>query len=259
MSDQEARRRSFEAGAAAYESARPSYPDALFDDLVALVHGRCALEIGCGTGKATRPLLSRGFEVVAVEPAPDMARVAREVLRGLPVTVDEARFEAWDPGERRFDLAICAQAFHWVEPEPATRVLDACLASDGWFACFANVASAPIPWKTALYVEHAPELRYDDTWRTIDDHAAAQRERMEAGGRFAVREERRYPWTMRRTADEYIALVDTYSDHRTLDPERRAGLYDALRAAIDARGGVIERDHECYLLLAQRPARAFGV
>lgn len=51
----EARRTSFERQAELYDAARPSYPAALVEDVVA----RCAparmLEIGAGTGQATVP------------------------------------------------------------------------------------------------------------------------------------------------------------------------------------------------------------
>ncbi len=52
-------RRSFDAAADLYEAARPSYPEELFDDLVALTAlepGARLLEIGCATGKATHQL-----------------------------------------------------------------------------------------------------------------------------------------------------------------------------------------------------------
>ena len=54
------RREEFESAADLYDAARPSYPEELFDDLVelaALQKGDRLLEIGCATGKATRPLL----------------------------------------------------------------------------------------------------------------------------------------------------------------------------------------------------------
>ena len=63
-------RHTFETAADLYEAARPSYPPKLFEDLVRLAHlapGASLLEIGCGTGKATRLLLERGFSVVCVE------------------------------------------------------------------------------------------------------------------------------------------------------------------------------------------------
>lgn len=74
------RRASFDAGARAYDRARPGHPDPLFDDLVALAgipaHGS-VLEIGSGTGKATLPLAQRGFQLVGIELGANMAAIAR--------------------------------------------------------------------------------------------------------------------------------------------------------------------------------------
>ena len=67
--------------AAQYDEARPSYPDALFDTIIeygALAPNDAALEIGAGTGKATRGFLARGLDVHALEPSPGMAALLRD-------------------------------------------------------------------------------------------------------------------------------------------------------------------------------------
>ena len=69
----------FDQEVAAYDRARPSYPDALFDDLIAYLGNNDlsipfdAVEIGPGTGKATASLLARGSRVTAVEHGAAMA------------------------------------------------------------------------------------------------------------------------------------------------------------------------------------------
>jgi protein-L-isoaspartate O-methyltransferase len=100
-------RRTFDSSAALYEAARPDYPQELFDDLVALAelrHGDRLLEIGCATGKATRPLVARGFSVVCVELGEQLAERARCNLAGLPVEIHVAPFESWAGEPESFDL-----------------------------------------------------------------------------------------------------------------------------------------------------------
>ena len=90
----------FNQAAESYHRARPEYPAALFDDLVAvtgLAPGDRLLEVGCATGKATVPLARRGFRVTCVELGPEQAAAARRNLRGLPAEVIEGRFEDWVP------------------------------------------------------------------------------------------------------------------------------------------------------------------
>jgi SAM-dependent methyltransferase len=64
------------------------------------------LDVGCGTGIASRLSVDRGCQVIGVEPDPRMAAVGRR--HGL--IVEEAAFEQWEPGSRRFDLLVSAQA-----------------------------------------------------------------------------------------------------------------------------------------------------
>jgi 2-polyprenyl-3-methyl-5-hydroxy-6-metoxy-1,4-benzoquinol methylase len=94
--EREPLRRTFDSAAACYDAARPDYPDELFDDLVRLARlepGARLLEVGCATGKATRPLLRRGFSVVCVELGAELAEQARRNLAGLPAEIHVAPFE----------------------------------------------------------------------------------------------------------------------------------------------------------------------
>ena len=75
----------FGSVAESYELYRVDYSNNLVDTVLAYagrpVHS--ALEVGAGTGKATRPFASCGIEVIALEPDADMARVLKKATRGL--------------------------------------------------------------------------------------------------------------------------------------------------------------------------------
>ena len=61
----------------------PMYPDELFADLVAITgmnERSLVLEVGCGTGQATRSLAPLGCTVTAVEPARAWLRSSAERL-----------------------------------------------------------------------------------------------------------------------------------------------------------------------------------
>lgn len=95
-----------------YERYRPTYPDALLDDLATLRPAR-VLDVGCGTGKAAVGLAGRGLSVLGVELDLRMAVVA--CGHGVPVEV--GAFETWDDAGRRFDLITCGAAWQWIDPE----------------------------------------------------------------------------------------------------------------------------------------------
>ena len=92
-------RLTFDEVATLYRDSRPDYPEALIDDIVSYAKLRSSdpiLEIGCGTGQATRSFATRGFQILAIDPGPEMVRVARETLANFAnVEVIETTFEAW--------------------------------------------------------------------------------------------------------------------------------------------------------------------
>src|SRR5664279_1465584 len=103
------RARSFGAVARAYDRARPSYPEALVDDVVAagaLLPGTAVVEVGAGTGKATVLFAVRALQLVCVEPDAAMATVLRENARSLTnVDIVMTPFEDFHP-DRTFDAVI---------------------------------------------------------------------------------------------------------------------------------------------------------
>ena len=110
---------SFGSVAEAYERYRPGYPETVVDLLLEHVtpEGR-ALEVGAGTGKATRAVAARGVPVRAVEPDPEMRAVLQRMTAGLPVTITAATLEtlpSWVTDEPH-DLLYAAAAWHWTDP-----------------------------------------------------------------------------------------------------------------------------------------------
>ena len=91
-----------------YDRARPSYPAALVERVIAASPGRDVLDVGCGTGIVARQFQAAGCSVLGVEPDERMADQARR--RGLEVEV--ATFEDWDPAGRAFDAVVAGQAWH---------------------------------------------------------------------------------------------------------------------------------------------------
>ena len=94
-------RATFDQDAEAYDRSRPVAPDDVFDEVMqraSLSAGSTVVEIGPGTGQATRHLAARGLQVVAVELGPHLAERARANLAAFPnVSVVTASFESWDP------------------------------------------------------------------------------------------------------------------------------------------------------------------
>lgn len=127
---------SFGSVAAAYETYRPDYPDELVDAVLAYADRpiRTALEIGAGTGKATRAFARRGIAVTATEPDPAMLA---ELRRHVPGTVTAVRGAFEDiPTTSNYDLVFAAASLHWTKPQGRWSRVAALLGHGGIFASF---------------------------------------------------------------------------------------------------------------------------
>ncbi|MFH9470080.1 class I SAM-dependent methyltransferase [Streptomyces clavifer] len=76
-----------------------SEPDVI---AAALPAGASVLELGCGAGRVTHPLVARGFSVTAVDESPQML----DRIRGARTV--QSRIETLDLGEERFDAVVLA-------------------------------------------------------------------------------------------------------------------------------------------------------
>jgi SAM-dependent methyltransferase len=236
-------RQTFETAADLYDAARPEYPRELFDDLVSLAGlapGARLLEIGCATGKATRPLLERGFLVHCVELGEQLAERARRNLAGLPVTIDVASFEDWDGEPGSFDLVFAATAWHWIDPTLRYEKAHRLLRPDGHLAFWSAFHAFPDgfdPFFTEIQ-EVYDEIgeSYGEAWPPPPPESVADDVgEIEASGLFDDVRVRRYLWERRYTADEYIALLDTFSGHIAMPAEGRERLYGEIRRRIALR------------------------
>ncbi|MFC6023280.1 class I SAM-dependent methyltransferase [Plantactinospora solaniradicis] len=261
--DRELLRATFGEDAELYDHARPGYPDQVFEDLVRLggLSPRSrVLEIGCGTGQASRPLARLGGTIIAVELSPELAAVARRNLREFRnVTVEVSPFEHWTPPTTPFDLVISATAFHWIDP--AIRVDKAAdvLRPGGTLAV---VHTEHVAGGTENFFADAqacyeafdprtpPGLRLTPAADIPDDPIEVA-----PSARFGPARFRRYEWEQGYTTGEYLDLLMTYSGHRTLPRPAGDGLLACIANLIDRdHGGQISKRYLTRLTMADRAA-----
>jgi SAM-dependent methyltransferase len=250
-----------------YDRVRPTYPDELFADLVAItaMDGRSSvLEVGCGTGQATRSLAALGCSVIAVEPGAGMAALARQRLATFGnVEVETSTFEEWDDRGRRFDVLVAASAWHWVDPSIGWRRASDVLHPGGWTALLGNVVVRR-PGEPEVYAEtadlhecfspghpdwgHPPledEVRAtDEGWGSVED----------PGGLFGPTIVRWYPVVQWFDGDGFADLLRSTSLYRRLDRDVREPLLDAIAERIRTRMG--DRASRRYLSVLRVGQRA---
>jgi SAM-dependent methyltransferase len=257
-----------------YDRARPEYPRQIFDDLVALarlpVQARL-VEIGCGTGQATLPLAERGYAITCVELGERLAAAAQRKLAAFPaVSVINADFETWQPERAGFDAVVAFGAFHWLAPD-RRYAMSADLLRDGGKLAFVSTAhvlpAAGDPFFIDVQADYdavvgpQPDAGgfYSPPWRLPDPEALADHsdevvaKEIEASGRFHNPSARRYLWDVIYTADDYVALLSTYSHHRALGDETRERLLERIHGRIEARPErTVRKTHLAMLYVAER-------
>ena len=248
----------FDQVASIYRASRPDYPEALVDDVVSyadLKPNDPILEIGCGTGQATKSFARRALQIVAIDPGPEMIRAASETLANFDnVQLIETTFEAWPANEASFQLIIAAQSWHWVSPELRFRKAAKVLSPNGSLAVFANVpVGLPPPLLEQLRKIY---LRHAVTWGPSPEAWYLPNGPFKGGfdesGLFGPVGHQYYPWKCRHTTSSYISLLRTRSDLRMLTTSIREELLNELSKAIDVQGGEFEVGYESHLYIARR-------
>jgi ubiquinone/menaquinone biosynthesis C-methylase UbiE len=97
---------------------------------------RVVVDLGAGTGLSTRAWAEHAERIVGVEANPHMLERARRATREPNVEYVEAYAAATGLDDVAADLVTCAQAFHWMEPEPVLLEAARLLRSGGVFAAY---------------------------------------------------------------------------------------------------------------------------
>jgi SAM-dependent methyltransferase len=243
-----------------YDRARPGYPQALVGDVLAFV-GMASprtLEIGAGTGKATVAFAVRGLEILALEPAPEMAAIAARNCAAFPgVTVEVGTFEDWQGSGTSFDLVFAAQAWQWLRPGVRCQKAREELRAGGTLALFWNI---PL-WEDtglraeldAVYERHAPELVGLGAFPGLraSKVMASMCEEIDTSGLFEPLTQSSYRWSVAYSVEGWLDLLNTHSDHRLLPEARRLALLDRVAEVLNGRGGAFEMAYETQLYLTR--------
>ncbi|MEO5646534.1 MAG: methyltransferase domain-containing protein [Candidatus Paceibacterota bacterium] len=217
----------FNEQAELYNEVRPRYPEELFDTLVkttALSKDAQLLEIGAGTGQATKPLAQKGYNITAVELGDEMATIARRELAEFnSVKVITSSFEEVALPENSFDLIFCATAFHWINPEVKFTKTHALLKDEGYLAIIYT-----------LYVsDESHDVFFKEAHNIFEKH---DKNKTVVNGKSPILPSdevkeipldtelfepvlfKTFPEVLQYTIDDYIKLICTFSFIIAMDP-----------------------------------------
>lgn len=253
----------FGADVAGYAAARIGYPPQLY----AAIRARCpvaapaVVEIGPGTGLATSEMLAElaPGSLVAIEPDQALCHHLEQTIPDPRLRVINAGFVESGP-VGPFDLACCAAAFHWLEPDAAFARLREVVRPDGvvaiWWNCYRQTgigdtfadAVVPLLAEVQLAPSEAAAGHYS---LDVDHHRAAfARAGLTGFEPHQFRRERRL------TTAQVCALFASYSYVRAMPDDARARLLDAVaRLAEREFGGDVPNVTLTALYLGNAPGR----
>jgi SAM-dependent methyltransferase len=232
-----------------YDRVRPSYPEQVVDDVLdfaALAPGDRALEVGCGTGKATAQFAAHGLDVLCLEPSAPMAAIA---ARTCPqATIELTTLEDWPVTFGAFALVYSAQAWHWVTPEVGFAKARQALGPGGALALFWNYPQRDDSdvgrGLREVYERLAPGAAGPDP----QDWGGA----IDRSGAFGPVTTRSYHWSTTYSARCYLDLLRTHSGHRLLVAHDRERLLAEVAAVLDRGGGAYTMPYVTHLYLTRR-------
>lgn len=242
-----------------YDKYRPTYPEELFLDIINysnISSNYKSLEIGIGTGQATLPILESRCNVTAIELGDNLTQYVKEKFKDYDnFNVINADFMEYPIQSETFNLVYCATAFHWLPQEEAFTKIKDILKSNGTIELFWN---HPFPNKQddisnivnrRIYNKYRPtdneliEFNQKDTQKYIKE--------LEQFG-FKDITCKLYNRKRTLTCDEYISLLNTYSDHRALPLKVKNSFERDMKTAINEVGGKINIYDTLDLYLARK-------
>jgi SAM-dependent methyltransferase len=228
--DREKQGASFDAVAELYEAVRPGYPAWAVEWLVPS-GARVVVDVGAGTGKFTRLLQGPGREISAVEPSQHMREQLVKALPGIHALAGSGERIPLEDGSA--DVVTFAQAWHWVDKEPASREVARVLRPGGILGLIWNLRDERVDWVRELGVAmHADGDGFTDATGRADVRDP-----------FGDPERADFPWLARYTRGGLLDLVRSRSYFILMSPDEQSATLAAVNGVLDrhpqAAGGEV--------------------
>lgn len=252
----------FEDLAVQYDKFRPEYPDICYRMLHQYVDskeenkvgGRICLDVGCGTGIATRKLynfFSEKNEIVGIEPCEDMIREAKKRNKeGMKISYIKGRAEKLDFNEGEVECIITAQAIQWFDRKCFYQNAYKVLCENGVLAIIQNNRN----WKESPFLNQYEELlerynpEYNRGYRDIDFISEVRKT-----GLYYDRMSVAYEWSQKMTFEEFFGMSSSSTKVKRIIHEMGAEEYKTLLKGIateyEDNHRMIEISYETQLFL----------
>ena len=184
--------------------------------------------------------------VTGIELSGELAEIAHGNVPEAEIDVGD--FETWEPRKSGFDVVVALTAFHWIAPEVRYAKPARLLRPGGALAVVAGPHVLPEegdPFFAEVQEDYDAVVPHPDNWPPPPpDEVEGWVGDFEASGHFEHVVERRHLVALTYSADEYIAVLGTFSDNLALPEAQREELFRRIHARIAAQpSGTVTKHH----------------
>lgn len=220
---------SFDRIAQMYGDVRPAYPKQLFED----IRMNCKthnltniLEIGTGTGIATKLLLDFSLPITTIEPGENLLDIAKRNLDNeQQVTFIHSTFEEFE-ATKKYDLIFSATAFHWLDKELKYKKTNNILQDNGFLVLvwnnFLQYDSVVYHEINEVYKKYMSQVYEESDVNLKSLNKLLQREReISDSDLFYISFSQKYITDYVYTVENYTRLLNTFSEiNKMKEPKR---------------------------------------
>lgn len=243
---------SFSAISKNYDKYRLDYPLKLIADVILYTKIKKSsniLEIGTGTGIASKYFLEKGFNLTMLDISKELMQVAKKKLKSYKNTnYIISSFEKAKLPSSNFDLIFSAQAFHWVDPSLRFKKVHKLLKEEGTLAVFWNFSdrdkSKILQQVKILYEKYCPEFKPgsgDKIISALQDNPAFKNAKVKS-----------YSRTVSFTKSRYIELVQTYSWVALLENKQKEKLLIEIKKELSKYKEPLQIPYNTLLCMAKK-------
>lgn len=198
---------------------------------------RRILDIACGTGKSTEPLMREGVEVSGVDIDPQMIEEAKKQasLKSLDIRYAVAEAEKLPFEDAYFDAITVGTAFHWFVNERAMREIQRVLKGGGLLFVFWTLTTKDVPEEDSIPSEILRAFNWENVPSELRDldYISNFFKEQNLQNVSTVR----LPFTHNDTVEEQVGLMKTASSYEVLSDEDKGRFIDAIRTALTEQLG----------------------